>query len=375
MPQSPIVHCKTFCPIVSQRKPSFDAPWVSLGNFCKSVVVKVATPSKALDEKAVFQCASGSLYEMGELIRATRLGSIHRIHRLVCASSGARDHYVRSAEALAVKTYNKRALQETSSKDLEEDPLQEMAWLSFFASTASHPNIISALEIFCDATSYHMVMPFINGGDLLDVLSASGGLQRFSCRQARKLLSDLIPALSHLHAHGVVHRDLSIENILYDKDKDQYVLIDLGLCLQLPEPDKSGKRKCIPRRGITGKRNYIAPEIWSQVDWYDPIACDIWAIGVILFMVLTAAAPMEQARSSDAHYTAITDNRLLDVFRIAYYSAEPMDEHDDMMDVLDDELLLAVDLMQKILRRDPRQRLSLAEILAHPWMKYTPSAL
>lgn len=330
------------------------------GTACKSGVVKMNVdhhPCLSRIQTAsvpTLMSESGSHYEVGQLVRRTRQGRVHRANRLVKHHRSA-DCFVRcTTEHLAIKIFDKGNMKKlTGSEDI---PSNEMLAMEVLSRSQPHPNLLPITECFSDAAFAYMVMPYIADGDLLDVMERER--RSLSPREARHMFRDLMAALDHLHSHDIAHRDLSLENILHDAENDNFILIDLGLCLCLPKGTGS-----IPCRAICGKKNYIAPEIWRRCPLYNPKHADIWAAGIVLFMALTSAAPMAQAIPSDRHFAAIVDNRLDDVLRATF--------DEDAMPKQDIELSLAMDLVQKILREDPQQRLSIAEILAHPFMIMT----
>lgn len=341
---------------------------------CKPRVVKISNPRTSMaKEVPVLHSESGALYEVGPLIRKTRMGSVHRVHRLVLLPTFS-ETYMRSQERLAVKTFNKQTLMSVLLKKSEENPVNEMIALTLLSDQAPHPNVIQIIELFSDNEFIYMVMPHFHGGDLLDVMEKNrerGFNQRFSVPQARSMFRDIIYGLQHLHKNGIAHRDLSVENILFDEDSERYVVIDLGMSLRLPKDSDGNIKRLLPARAICGKCNYIPPEVWRQDDWFDPMLGDIWAAGVVLFMVLTASAPMAQASIGDPHYRAITEGRLLDVLVASFRNLDDFDEDmtfEEQVASLDPELLQAIDLVQKIFQADPIKRPSLDDILAHPWM-------
>lgn len=322
----------------------------------KHHTVNVLTSMHAMPrEISVLVTDLGSIYEIGELVRHTRTGSVHRIHRLLRANLST-DCYVRSPERLAVKVHDKQATLAMQMKGSQESPLNEMRVLSMLSQ---HDNVLAAQEMFSDTDHFYIVMPFLSGGDLLDVMERNSmtGQQRMQPSEAKAMFRDVLQGLSHLHSAGIAHRDLSIENILYDQDNDRFVIIDLGMCLH-GLPSGSAATPC---KGVCGKPNYIAPEVWSQTTFFDPMACDLWAAAVVLFMALTASAPMNKAVPSDPHYVAIANNRLSEVLKVAVGGEQG--------DGVDADILLAADLMQKMLKPDPRDRLSLLEVFAHPWLR------
>lgn len=146
---------------------------------------------------------------------------------------------------------------------------------------------------------------------------------------------------------------------------DEYktsVVIDFGMCLRVPfdDPRTSGVtdvsagslRRLIQPLVPCGKPNYIAPEILKSQDPFDGFAIDLWAAGVILFIMLVGLPPWEFAREEDPRYRMVIRGGLERMLRSWQRPVSP----------------LAADLLQRMLREDPRQRLSLCQVKDHPWV-------
>jgi serine/threonine protein kinase len=158
---------------------------------------------------------------------------------------------------------------------------------------------------------------------------------------------------------GVCHRDMSLENILVDEGQNA-VIIDLGMCLRVPYDN--GKdvtdvalgtlRRLIKPLVAGGKWMYVSPEILSSAEPFDGFAIDLWATAVILFLMLVGLPPWEFAHAEDPRYRMVIRGGL-----------------EQMVSNWDRQISpLAADLLQKMLREDPRQRLSMVEIKDHPWV-------
>jgi serine/threonine protein kinase len=137
----------------------------------------------------------------------------------------------------------------------------------------------------------------------------------------------------------------------------------MGMCLRVPysDPAKSGgitdvrrgtSRRLIKPQGVCGKHNYMSPEIFSNTVPFDGFAVDLWAAGVILYIMLTGFPPYDQAHRSDQRFELIVNGNLVRQLR-------SWDIH------LSDE---AGDLLQRMLQLDPRNRLTLAEVMSHSWV-------
>jgi serine/threonine protein kinase len=171
----------------------------------------------------------------------------------------------------------------------------------------------------------------------------------------------LIKGLHHLQHKGVCHRDLSLENVLVDHDK--CYIMDMGMCLRVPYNDpndgnkivdatKGSMRRLIKPQGVCGKHNYMSPEIAANTEAFDGFAIDLWAAGVILYIMLTGFPPYDHANRTDQRFELIITGRLMEQLR-------------NWDIILSDD---AGDLMQKMLQYHAKNRLSLAQVMDHPWV-------
>lgn len=142
-------------------------------------------------------------------------------------------------------------------------------------------------ETYIDYRYVHIVMELCDGGELFEKIVE---MHKFSERQAANLLKKILSAVKHLHEHGICHRDLKPENFLFsDKTDDAEIkLIDFGLSKRfghIQEVNPSEKMHT-----IVGTPYYVAPEVLKGS--YD-FSCDIWSLGVILFIMLCGYPPFE----------------------------------------------------------------------------------
>lgn len=257
--------------------------------------------------------------------------------------------FSRTRQEVAIKVYYRDRLRSLQGRT-QENPLMEITALQFLGD--SHPAILGQIECCMDTGNIYSIMRYFPGGELFDRISAESSPMEED--EARSFFRLLVSALQRFQELGIAHRDMSLENILCGATDDSFAVIDFGMCLRLTaDPHKPGHFLPIRRQPACGKRNYIAPEVLAQEEYFFPMLVDIWASGIILFMVLTGVPPIDLAASSDERYNMVAEGRL-----------------QDMVTNWGFDLSTAVlDLIQGILRPDPQDRLTLAQILAHPWMQ------
>lgn len=162
----------------------------------------------------------------------------------------------------------------------------------------------------------------------------------FSERIAIRIIKQIVSAVLYCHLNGIVHRDIKSDNILFlNQDINSPIkLIDFGISVKF-EKDTKLKEK-------TGTVLYIAPEV--ILGSYDE-KCDIWSIGVLMYMILCGAPPFNGKSRKDI---------MEKIKKGKYAFSSPI------WSVISSE---AKDLITQMLTLDPSQRPSCREVLNHAW--------
>lgn len=156
-------------------------------------------------------------------------------------------------------------------------------------SRLDHANVVRFTSAFEDSDHVYIATELCPHGDLHEYLRARrSGLDE---RVALKYLRQLLQALEYLHAHGIAHRDVKLENVMFS-DSGKLKLIDFGLCFwRRPGGDLYSRQHC-------GTPQYAAPEIMGKSP-YIPESGDMWSCGVVLYAMLTRSLPFTGATWSD----------------------------------------------------------------------------
>uniref|UniRef100_A0A7S1YQ24 Protein kinase domain-containing protein n=2 Tax=Ditylum brightwellii TaxID=49249 RepID=A0A7S1YQ24_9STRA len=171
-------------------------------------------------------------------------------------------------------------------------------------------------DVLSDDKYLYSFMPFCSCGELFGFVDRDG---RFSEPVARFWFRQLINGLCHLQRMGVCHRDLSLENILIDQ-YTKSLIIDLGMCLRVPFGDDDGNimdvsggtlRRLMSPQGQCGKPNYISPEVLQNTESFDGFAIDVWAAGIILFIMLVGLPPFEWTNQEYPQFRMIAKGGLM----------------------------------------------------------------
>jgi serine/threonine protein kinase len=149
----------------------------------------------------------------------------------------------------------------------------------------------------------------------------------------------------------LTHRDLSLENVMIHQDRA--VIIDLGMSLNIPY-DQNRQRRMITPQGAAGKMKYMAPEVYAKHEGgFDGFAIDMWAVGVILYIMLTGEVPWQMPHHTDLKFAKFTDGWIEPYLKGQGF---PLSAN-------------AYCLLQRMLWLNPQDRLCLHQVRAHPWMQ------
>lgn len=141
-----------------------------------------------------------------------------------------------------------------------------------------HEHIVPCVDAGRDGRYYYLVMPYLPGGTLEDMLNE--GL--LTLDEARAVLEQLTGALAYIHALGILHRDIKPGNILFDQDYNLY-LTDFGIASWLGE-------KPLHNGSLMGTPHYMAPELFNG---YVDERSEVYSVGILLYQLLTGSLPFD----------------------------------------------------------------------------------
>lgn len=202
-----------------------------------------------------------------------------------------------------------------------------------------HRNVVELKGAYEDRHSVNLVMELCEGGELFDRIIAKG---HYSERAAAELCRQIVGVVHTCHSMGVFHRDLKPENFLFlSTDEDSPLkATDFGLSVFF-KPGEEFK-------DLVGSAYYVAPEVLRRK--YGAEA-DVWSAGVILYILLSGVPP----------FWGENEKNIFDAVLRGHmdFSSEPWPSISSS----------AKDLVKKMLRADPKERLSAVEVLNHPWIR------
>jgi len=209
-----------------------------------------------------------------------------------------------------------------------------------------HPNIIKFFAFFHESPNYYIVTEYVGGGELFDRIVEK---EVYSEKDAQNVVQTIAGAIKYCHDRNVVHRDLKPENILLAKDEKTGEIMDNNI--KIADFGFAKENKPTTSNGLTtacGTPGYVAPEILLGKSYGKEV--DMWSFGVIIYILLCGYPPFH----SD------NQNEMFKLIKAGNYEFDPT-YWSEVSDT-------AKDLIKKLLVVDGKQRMSVDQLLEHPWL-------
>lgn len=235
---------------------------------------------------------------------------------------------------------------------------------------ANRPNILQLIEYFENNDNFYLVFEKMYGGTLLHRIEQC---EHFDEIEAARVVRDIATALAFLHDHGIAHRDLKPANILCEtEDKVSPVKI----CdFDLASGCRTGMLETIRTPELSspvGSAEYMAPEVvdtfvFEESHSYDK-RCDIWSLGVIMYIMLSGHPPFVGACGEDCGWDFGEACQVCqDMLFASIKSGEYTFPEEQWNGISND----AKELISHLLVRDRSSRYTAHQVLQHPWIKGT----
>jgi len=232
-----------------------------------------------------------------------------------------------------------------------------------------HDNIIHLLDVMYCAGNYYVVTELCEGGEVLDHLLANGPFEE---SPAAVLARRVASAVRHIHKCGYVHLDIKPENIVFTgkENDDECRIIDFGMARKISEVAGHLSMVKNEKGSRVGTMAYWAPEQLkavmssdgknlSDVDRAlvesDPRACDLWSLGIVLYIMLLGCHPFDPYGRGD-------EKQMAKAIMKGQYS---FDIHGDKLKVSKH----AKHLITGLLDPDPATRFTSSDVLQHPFLQ------
>lgn len=164
-------------------------------------------------------------------------------------------------------------------------------------SRLKHPSILELYTFFEDIDFVYIVLELAHNGELQKYIKENNIIMTDT--EAANIMHQVVSGLLYLHSHQIVHRDITLSNLLLTKERTVKIG-DFGLAIQLTKPDEKHMTMC-------GTPNYISPEIASRASHGLP--ADVWSLGCLLYTLLVGVPPFE----TDAVKSTLTKIVMTDV--------------------------------------------------------------
>ncbi|RDI79275.1 hypothetical protein Vi05172_g10762 [Venturia inaequalis] len=237
-----------------------------------------------------------------------------------------------------------------------------------------HPNIVRLHEMVETERHIGIILEYASGGELFDYILQHRFLKD---NAARRLFAQLVSGVGYLHKKGIVHRDLKLENLLLDRNRN-IIITDFGFANTFNSDDELGEemeynlgnREYVKKMGLDTVRDdghrrgdlmqtscgspcYAAPELVVSDSLYTGRKVDVWSCGVILYAMLAGYLPFDD---DPANPEGDNINLLY-----KYIVSTPLTFPEYVTPH-------ARDLLKRILVPDPRKRADLFEVARHSWL-------
>ncbi len=310
--------------------------WTTDGVNADDLDASIANPTGSLEDsfpllKGFNKHSIEDDYIIGDILGE---GGYGKVHAAISRKSGKR---------CAVKAINKGRI-------AHDEFSQEVDALRTIHLLGGHKNIAAVESMYENDKNFFLVEEFVAGGEMFQHLVNNGA---YSEATAAELLRSLARGLHFLHCNGIVHADVKPENVLlssWDDAKADVKLVDFGC---------SGKVGHVSGRPVGGTACYWPPEVITHYQMNSgnglelATETDMWAAGIVLFIMLTGAHPFDldgDASEEEILQRIITDEIPLESEHCEHLSSS------------------AKDLIMKLCDKNPKKRCSSSDMVKHPWI-------
>ncbi|XP_073903013.1 aurora kinase B isoform X5 [Castor canadensis] len=195
-----------------------------------------------------------------------------------------------------------------------------------------HPNILRLYNYFYDRRRIYLILEYAPRGELYKELQKS---RTFDEQRTATIMEELSDALIYCHGKKVIHRDIKPENLLLGL-QGELKIADFGWSVHAPS---------LRRKTMCGTLDYLPPEMIEGRMHNEKV--DLWCIGVLCYELLVGNPPFESASHNETYRRIV---------KVDLKFPPSVSQG-------------AQDLISKLLKHNPSERLPLAQVLTHPWVR------
>ena len=197
-----------------------------------------------------------------------------------------------------VYTNKEYAIKQIDTSEFSNEDLYNISRENLILRSMVHKNVIRCYNSFAHENKFYTVMDFAEGGELTYLLKEKGALSE---EEAKKIFKQIYEAVCYIHSRNIIHRDLKPNNILFlDKEKTHIVIIDFGISGM-----SNGNQKEKIKAGTT---RFLPPEIVGGEEFSSSQKLDIWALGVILFLMVEGCYPFNGKNTKEIILAILKEN-------------------------------------------------------------------
>ncbi|MCQ2817622.1 MAG: serine/threonine-protein kinase [archaeon] len=231
---------------------------------------------------------------------------------------------------VAIKIYDKKEFTDSNNISAVKQEIEVMKSLK-------HENIVKLYESINTQQYIYVMMELATGISLFEYLKSKKD-QRINEKECKELFSQIVKGINHCHLKNISHRDIKLENIILTDNCTKVKIIDFGFGIKSPITTI--------HKFFCGTPSYMPPEI-VQKKGYSAQYADIWSLGILLYTLLYGTFPFKSNYETDL-YEMIISGKF------------------ECNDTVSDN---ANKLIKRILKINPKQRPSAAEILSDEWFQ------
>ncbi|XP_059760457.1 aurora kinase C isoform X2 [Balaenoptera ricei] len=280
---------------------------------CRLLVSLVAVAGQTMPSVPTMRRLTIDDFEIGRPLGKGKFGNVY-LARL------KESHFIVALKVLFKSQIEKEGLEHQLRREIE------------IQAHLQHPNILRLYNYFHDARRMYLILEYAPRGELYKELQKSHTLDE---QRTATVMEELADALTYCHEKKVIHRDIKPENLLLGF-RGEVKIADFGWSVHTPS---------LRRRTMCGTLDYLPPEMIEGRTYNEKV--DLWCIGVLCYELLVGNPPFESPSHNETY------RRILKV-DVRFPPSMPLG---------------AQDLISKLLRYQPSERLPLVQILEHPWVR------